>query len=308
MILVWTVALLPLVALASMALRTWVIARKVEQMFPAQGQFAEVPGARMHYLDLGPRDAPVVVLVHGILAQMRHFTYSLADRLAVDHRVILVDRPGWGHSRVTGPRAGIAAQAAMVAALLDRLGVERVLLTGHSMGGALSLALALDHPQRLRGLALIAPYTQPVDEPPAPFRSLLVPPALRRLVAWTLALPIAIRTGQDKSRQVFAPDPVPDDFAIRAGGVLTILPRSFESGAYELRIAKPDMEAIAERYGELGLPVAILYGRGDALLDPALHGGRTAEAIAGARLTLVEGGHMLPIVYPELVEEWLRGL
>lgn len=308
MILVWVVALLPLVALASMTLRTWVIARKVEQMFSAQGQFVDVPGARMHYLDMGPRNAPVVVLVHGILAQMRHFTYALADKLAVDHRVILVDRPGWGHSRVTGPRPGIAAQAAMVAALLDKLGVDQVLLAGHSMGGALSLALALDHPARLRGLALIAPYTRPVDKPPAPFRSLLVPPALRKLVAWTVALPIAIRTGPEKSRQVFAPDPVPADFGIKAGGVLTILPRSFESGAHELRIARADMAAIAARYGELKLPVAILYGREDALLAPALHGGRTAEAIAGARLTLVEGGHMLPIVYPLLVEEWLRSL
>lgn len=304
----WIVLLVLWVVLGSLALWSRSVMRRVEQAVPADGDFAVVPGARLHYRELGPRDAPAIVLVHGILGSMRHFGFALAERLAHDHRVILIDRPGWGYSLILGKRPGIASQACMVAALLDKLGVEKPLLVGHSMGGALSLALALGHPGRVRGLALIAPFTQPVDEVPAPFRNLVVPAVLRPLIAWTVAVPVAVATVPKKVIGIFAPDPVPGDFGTRGGGLLSIRPPSFQMGSFEIGIAKQEMTAIAARYGELQLPVAILYGRGDTLLDPELHGRRTAEEIPGAELTLVEGGHMLPVTQPELVEGWLRGL
>jgi pimeloyl-ACP methyl ester carboxylesterase len=196
----------------------------------------------------------------------------------------------------------------MIAALLDKLEVERPLLVGHSLGGAVSLALAEAHPGRVRGLALIAPYTQPIDTPPAPFRSLMVPAWLRPVIAWTLAVPLAILTGPAKTREVFAPDPVPADFGTRGGGLLAVRPRGFEQGSFELTTARDAAAAIAAGYGAVEVPVAILYGRGDALLDPAMHGERTAAAIAGATVTLIDGGHMLPITWPAETEAWLRGL
>lgn len=304
----WWLAGFGAIGAVGLGLAGWTasVARKVEGLVPVDGSFADVPGARLHYVELGPADAPPLVMIHGILSQLRVFSYALLAPLARDHRVILVDRPGWGYSTATAARLGIAGQAEAIAALLDALKVEQPVLVGHSLGGAVSLALAEAHPGRVRGLALIAPYTQPIDRPPEPFRSLMVPAPLRKLVAWTVALPIALRTAQAKTREVFAPDAVPADFAVKAGGVLTIRPAAHQSASFELAVARPEMAQIAARYGELALPVAILYGRGDNLLDPALHGGRTAEAIAGARLTLIDGGHMLPISHAAETEAWLR--
>lgn len=292
------------------ALVSWsaYVARGVERWVPMDGRLVEVPGARLHVVELGPEGAPAVVMVHGILSQLRVFSHSLAGRLARDHRVILVDRPGWGYSRLAGARLGIAGQADAIAALIDRLGLERPLLVGHSMGGAVSLALALAHPGKVRGLALVAPYTQPIERPPEPLKGLVVPPALRRLIAWTLAVPIAMRMGKAKTAEIFHPDPVPADFAIEGGGALAIRPASFEQGAFEMRAAPPAMQAQAARYGEIALPVAILYGHGDTLLDPQLHGADTARQIPGATCTLIEGGHMLPITHAGQVESWMRGL
>lgn len=284
------------------------VARKVEEAVPPDGSFADVPGARLHFLDLRPEDekGPPIVMVHGLMGQMRNFSHSLAEGLAKDHRVILVDRPGWGYSTLTGPRPGIAAQAGMIAALIEQLGLEKPLLVGHSMGGAVSLALALDHPELVRGLALIAPYTQPVDRPPEVFKGLMVPAGLRGPLAWTVAVPIAMRTGKAKSIEVFSPDPVPADFATKGGGALTVRPASFLQGTFEIGIAKPEMERQALRYGEIRMPVAILYGRQDALLDPALHGTKTAQAIPGATIEMIEGGHMLPVAHAAETEAWLR--
>lgn len=301
------VLLLAIVALvAGLAGWSWLVNRRIEAAVPPDGEFLDVPGARLHYVDRGPRDAPAIVMVHGLLGQLRHFAYALLEPLAKDHRVILVDRPGWGYSTLTGKRPGIAAQAAMIAALLDRLGVEAPVLVGHSMGGAVSLALALDRPERVRGLALVAPYTQPVDEVPPAFAGLAVPAGLRALVGWTLAVPVGVRTGPAKARSVFAPDAVPADFGTRGGGMLSVRPTSFQAGAFEIAVASPEMAQIAARYPGLGVPVAILYGRDENLLDPELHGVRTAAAIPGAALTLVAGGHMLPITHPAETEAWLR--
>lgn len=285
------------------------VGRKAEEMVPAEGAFAAVPGARLHYVDLNPEaEGPAIVMVHGLMGQLRNFSHSLSHRLAADHRVILVDRPGWGHSLLDGPRPGIAAQAGMIAALIEQLGLDRPLLVGHSMGGAVSLALGLDRPELVRGLALIAPLTQVVDTVPPPFKGLLAPPALRPLLAWTVAVPVGLRNGPQTAAAVFAPDPVPADFALAGGGALALRPKSYMAGSFEIQAAPAEMAALVPRYGEMRVPVAILYGRADAVLDPALNGEKTAKEIPGATLELIEGGHMLPVTHAEATEAWLRGV
>jgi pimeloyl-ACP methyl ester carboxylesterase len=283
------------------------VSRRIEKALPAQGAFVEVAGGRIHYREAGPAGAPPVVLIHGILSQMRVWDYGVAEGLAADHRVILVDRPGWGYSKLAGARPGIGMQAAMIAEALGKLGVEKALVVGHSMGGAVSLALAQAHPERVRALALIAPYTQAVAAP-APFRDLVMPGWARPLAAWTLALPLSIRKGPDKTREVFAPEAAPADFGTRGGGLMTVRPAAFQSGSFEMGMANAAIGPVVARYGAMSVPVAILYGRGDNLLDPAINGRRTAEAIPGAVLTVVEGGHMLPVTQAAATEAWIRTL
>ncbi|WP_066798266.1 alpha/beta fold hydrolase [Sphingomonas soli] len=303
---IWVV--LGIVALiAALAGWSFYVNGKIEAAIPAEGATIEAGGVRFHYRDLGPRDAPPVLMIHGVLSNWRIFTYALAPAMARDHRVIVIDRPGWGYSK-SGARLDIAGQADAIAALIDRLELSKPLLVGHSMGGAVSLALGLAHPDKVRGLALIAPLTQPIERPPEPFKGYVVPAFLRAPIAWTLAIPIAMRTGKARTMEVFHPEPVPEDFAVKGGGMLAMRPAGFQSGAFELGMAKGAMDAQAPRYGTLKLPVAILYAHGDTLLDPELHGTDTAAAIPGATVEIVEGGHMLPVTQPGLVEAWLRRL
>ncbi|MET3725013.1 alpha/beta fold hydrolase [Sphingomonas trueperi] len=282
--------------------------RKAEAMVPADGRFVDVDGARLHIVELGPQDAagPAIVMIHGIMAQLRNFSHSLAGRLAKDHRVILVDRPGWGHSRLTGPRPDLARQGRMIAEAIETLGLTRPLVVGHSMGGAVALALATERPEVPGALALIAPLTQIVEQPPAVFRGLMAPLGVRELLAWTIAVPMAVAFGKQGAEAVFAPDPVPADFATAGGGALSARSSAYRMGSFEIRMAQQAMPPLIARYGEIRMPVSILYGRQDALLDPALHGERTAAEIAGGRVTLVDGGHMLPLTHADETEAWLR--
>ena len=144
------------------------VARKAEELVPAEGRFLDVAGARLHYLDVGgaQNGGPAIVMVHGLGGQLRNFSYALVDLLKDDYRVIVVDRPGSGYSTATGAMPGIIGQGAIIADFIQKLGLDRPLLVGHSLGGALSLAVGLDHPHLVRALALIAPLTQPLEQVP----------------------------------------------------------------------------------------------------------------------------------------------
>jgi pimeloyl-ACP methyl ester carboxylesterase len=302
-----TLVLSLLAALALLVLLSWLftvyMARKVEALLPPTGRFVDVPGARLHVREFagGDPDAPALLLVHGLAGQLDHYTFGVTDRLAGHYRVIAVDRAGSGHStRAPGTPADLYTQADMLAALIDELGLERPFVVGHSLGGALSLALALRHPERVRGLALIAPLTHMQEKVPPVFEGLtILSPLWRNFVAWTLATPAQIKNTRATLDQVFGPEPVPHDFATRGGGLLALRPSAFLSASDDLR-ALPDCLPTQEtRYGELNLPVSVLYGKDDRILDWKAHGQALVDKVAGARLELVEGGHMLPLTNPE---------
>jgi pimeloyl-ACP methyl ester carboxylesterase len=303
-------ALLGLLVVSALVLATFTArtARRVEAALPPLGRFVDVEGARMHYLEKGA--GPPLVLIHGLAGQMRHFTYAMVDRLAADHRVIAIDRPGAGHSvRHAGASARLGVQAGSVAALMRALGVERAVLVGHSLGGAASLAVALAHPELVAGLALIAPLTQVEAEPPGVFARLAIAsPLVRRLVSWTLATPLAIRGSARLLQVIFAPEPVPHDFATAGGGLLGLRPGAFFAASSDLVAVNDDLPGMVGRYDTLRLPVGILFGREDRLLRPAMHGERTAALGPHVRLELVDGGHMLPLTQPDRCAAFVRGV
>ena len=112
--------------------------------------------AALHYLDEGPRDAPAVVLIHGFGSQL-HIWDTVTPALE-GFRVIRVDMLGFGDSsRVPGDYTP-DAQADAILSLLDRLGVERAAVVGHSMGTVVAMTLAQRAPARVPRLVLLNPW------------------------------------------------------------------------------------------------------------------------------------------------------
>ncbi len=281
-------------------------ARRVEIAVPPQGRFLDLDGERIHYLDKGA--GPALFLIHGLCGQMGNFTYALIDRLASEFRVVAVDRPGSGYStRPADADASLRAQGRALAKVIRALNLDRPLIVGHSMGGAIALAIALDSPECVSGLALIAPLTQVVKTAPAPFRSLAIrSPLVRRIVAWTLATPLAMLTADRVIKQLFAPEKAPEDFATAGGGLLSVRPRSFYAASSDLLAVNNDFAEMTRRYPSLSIPVGILFGRDDRLLDYRLHWQALKEKIPNLHLEVAEGGHMLPITAPDLVADFIR--
>lgn len=123
----------------------------------SSSQFFELTnGARIHYRDEGLRDGPALLLIHGAMASL-HTWGGWVEALGNSYRVISVDLPGHGLTGPTPPFAeGEDPFLSSVAQLLLHLDVSRVALAGNSMGGGVSWRYALEYPQQVSGLILIA--------------------------------------------------------------------------------------------------------------------------------------------------------
>ena len=282
-------------------------ARRVEAALPPRGKFMQIDGERIHYVDRGGA-GPAIVMIHGLAGNLMHFTYALADELTGDFRVIMVDRPGCGYSeRPDGAPADLTAQAATLAKFMRALGLKQPLVVGHSLGGALSLAIALDHPDCAGALALIAPLTHAPEKVPDVFKGLIIrSPALRKVIAWTLATPLGILRGAAALKVVFGPEPAPSDFPVRAGGLLGLRPKAFCSASSDAVLAEYVLPKYVARYPSLVLPMGMLFARGDQLLDYRAQGEAMKTTYPALDLELMEGGHMLPMTAPDRCAALIR--
>lgn len=285
-------------------------ARKVQSVLPPKGRFVDVPGARLHIREFGePRAGePAILMIHGLAGQLSHYTYGVVGRLAERHRIVVVDRPGSGYStRAPGTSADLSAQAASMAALIRTLGPGQAFVVGHSLGGAVALTLALEHPRQVAGLALLAPLTHMRDDVPPVFKGLAIEsPLLRKLVAWTLAIPVSVKNSAATLEVVFGPEAVPRDFATRGGGLLSLRPSAFLSASADMQALPARLPLVQARYEELRLPVHVLYGKDDRILDWKANGQALVDKVPGAKLELVEGGHMLPVTQAELSARFIE--
>ncbi len=277
---------------------TAVEAARIEAAHRASGRFVQVAGGQLHVLELGaaaPEDQLPIVLVHGASGNLEDLRLALGDRLAANRRVILVDRPGHGWSDRPGgvADASPARQAALIAEALDRIGVERFVLLGHSLGGAVASALALAYPARVAGLVLLAPVTHPWEGGLAWHNAILSTPVIGPIFAHTVALPLAVLLLDRGVASVFAPQSTPSDYVRRAAIRLLLRPAELVANAQDIAALKGFVTAQAPRYGEIGAPTVILTGSADITVSPHIHARAVAAAVPHARLIVLAGvGHM----------------
>jgi pimeloyl-ACP methyl ester carboxylesterase len=278
--------------------------RRIEVAHPPAGRFVEVDGGRLHVLELGqegraggggPDPLWPIVLVHGASGNLGDLRLSLGDRLAQTRRVILVDRPGHGWSDRPGGAqdASPARQAALIAQALDRMGVERFVLLGHSLGGAVATAFALAYPDRLAGLVLLAPVTHPWSGGLSWYNALLTRPVAGLLFAHALALPVGELLLERGAVSVFAPQAIPPDYLHRAGIRLLLRPSEFIANAEDIAILKGFVTAQVPHYRDIAVPTVVLTGDADKTVSPQRHARAIAAALPHGKLVVLPGiGHM----------------
>jgi pimeloyl-ACP methyl ester carboxylesterase len=282
--------------------------KKAEDLLPPVGTFAQLGATRLHYTDQG--QGPVIVMIHGLAGNLQNFTYGVATPLADNYRVICVDRPACGYSkRNAGADASLEAQADTIVSLLDHLQIDSAVFVGHSLGGAISLAAAQRHPKKVRALALIAPLTHLPEVTSPAFKALdVASPWLRSFLGWTFAIPGTIYRMSLSLKIIFGPEKAPADFAIRGGGILALKPQTFISASTDLQNVRWSMPNIEGAYTSMKTPVHVLFAKEDRILDCKLNGEDLPSRIPGAQITLVSGGHMLPVTQAALCVQFIEGV
>ncbi|MEM7660847.1 MAG: alpha/beta hydrolase [Pseudomonadota bacterium] len=247
---------------------------------------------KLHYRDEGNTDGPTLVLVHGFSASL-HTWEPWVDLLGEKYRIVSLDLPGHGLTRTPDlEKMHIGHFANVVEELTRELGLETFTLVGNSMGGATAWQYALEYPERLDGLVLVAAsgWRQNSDDrkPPLVFRLLANPVArsiLRDLDTTRLA-----RDGMENSfvDQSFVTDDMVNRYVAlsRAPG--------HRDAIIELSSGRNGrIEATDERLAPLAnIPTLILQGDSDNLV-PAGNAELFHGAIDGSELKIyTDVGHL----------------
>jgi pimeloyl-ACP methyl ester carboxylesterase len=269
----------------------------IEWAHPPHGRFVEIGGVRQHVVEIGraASDAPPIVLIHGAGCNLEDMRLALGDRLAGRHRVVLIDRAGLGWSKRSGRRGNSPAyQAAILREVLDRLGVGRAVIVGHSWGGALAAAFALDHPSRVAGLALLAPPLYPFPRRVTWLYEIFAMPVFGWLYAHSLALPLGAPFVGLAMASAFLPQLSPRGYIKRTGVLLLLRPATFLANARDVAALKSNLKAQAARYHTIAAPTLIMTGDRDLIVPPKDHAIACAAAVPNAKLVVLPGiGHML---------------
>lgn len=250
-------------------------------------------GVNVHYRDQGRADGPPLVLVHGFAANLDTWEPWVA-RLGDTYRVVSLDLPAHGLT-VTPPGyvMSTAGQVEVIDQLTRKLDLPSFVLAGNSMGGGASWNFALSHPDRLRGLILVAsvgprpPEVEgepPREGPPAVFRVMANPvgrAALRSLNPRPLAEPGLKRAYIDESLVTPALVDRYVDLALAPGRREMIL-----AGRQGRPTNSPDAVK------GISTPALVMHGEKDVVVPPGV-GRRLAELIPGARLVIYpDAGHV----------------
>jgi pimeloyl-ACP methyl ester carboxylesterase len=292
-------------ALAVLALATQAGVFLTQRAHPAQGRMVEVAGGALHILDLGPRDAagPPIVMLHGASSNLEVMRQPVGERLARKHRVILIDRPGHGwSSRARLEDSTPDIQARMVAEALAGLGIARAIFVVHSWAGALGARLALDYPQSVAGLVMLAPVAYPWPGGVGRYNRLIATPVIGPLFAYTVTLPLGLLLADAGARGVFLPQTMPDGFVRNTATPLLLRPREFIANARDLVTLKAAVAEQAPRYSEIKAPVTIITGEADKTVSTDRHSRPFAAAAPNVKLVVLPGvGHMIQQAVPDLV-------
>jgi pimeloyl-ACP methyl ester carboxylesterase len=276
--------------------------RRVNAHWPPFGRFIDVEGARLHVVEAGAEDAPRLVLLHGASANLRELWNPLAPALTADHRVIAIDRPGYGHSTRGRGAEKLAVQARMIAAVLDAAGGGPAMFVAHSLAAAIVLRLALDRPDLVKGMVLIAPATHPYPGNNAWWARLSAAPLIGDLFCWLLIPWLGPSVGKGGVANNFKPGATPEGYYEDAGVGLIFRPRAFKASAKDVVATKRAFAAQAPSYPEIMAPAIIITGERDNVVSPKIHARALAADLPASELVTAPGaGHMPHRIRPDLV-------
>jgi aminoacrylate hydrolase len=241
--------------------------------------------AELYYEDTG-RGEPVL-LVPGLSGRGSFWAGQVAE-LARDFRVVVHDHRGTGRSTHSRIRYSVEQMAGDVLKLMDALGIESAHVVGHSTGGAIGQALALDHPRRLRSLVLSATWAGP-------------DPYFQRLFESRKG--VLLSQGVEPYLRASALFMSPPAWVSANDALLTEQHKAALAEAAPVEVTASRIDAILRhdrraRLDEIHVPTLVIVAQDD-IITPRFYSDELASRVPGAKLVVLEtGGHAAPTICP----------
>ncbi|UVK42204.1 alpha/beta hydrolase [Mesorhizobium sp. AR07] len=279
----------------------------IERRNPPIGEFADINGARIHYVHVpapANADLPPIVFIHGASANLRDQMLPLRPRLEGRAEMLFFDRPGFGWSgRGPGNNETPSAQANTIAALMDRLGMKKAVIVGHSFGGAVTTAFGREHSDKTLGLVFLSPASHPWPGGATSwYYDATTIPVLGWLFSETLTYPAGTLQMADATTCVFSPNKAPDNYLSMASIRLVLRPSAFRANATDVAGLYRYALGAAPHYNEIEAPTVVISGDRDKVVYAHIHSVGLVRDIAGAELVWVHNlGHKPDWIAPDLV-------
>jgi len=266
---------------------------------PAE-HFINIENTRVRYVESGT--GPVVVLIHGNAGSVDDFDFKSFGLLCGGHRVIAVDRPGHGKSeRPSDADAKLQFQTRLLHETLSHLGVTRPVLVGHSWGGSLALAYAVEYPLELSAIVLLAPAAYSDGGPDEFMRAVIKTPIVGDVSLTVGRTILGEHLLKKELQKAFYPDSVPEEYLRQASSswLRHKQVRAILEDEYSL---DKDLEKVSRHYSEISIPVVIVTGDHDKVVSAKHNAYRLKTTILHSRLIeLKNTGHQVPQTHPESI-------
>ncbi|WP_370338025.1 alpha/beta fold hydrolase [Parvularcula marina] len=286
--------------------------RRVTRAKPPAGEMIKTSRGMMHVIRRGGSGEAAktpIVLIHGSTTNALDMEMDMASRLEAERDVFIPDRPGHGFSDRSEDGWRLDVQAAQIHEALREAGIEKPIVLGQSYGGAVALRYALDYPQDISGLVLVAAVTHPWPGGVSWYNRVGINPLYGWLFRRTF-IALYGRYGSPRGvARALRGSKNANRYFTRTRVPLTFRPRHFLYNNEDIVRLYEQLFAMADRYDELDLPIEAVAGTHDMTVMTSIHARSLDSQIGGLNLEVIDGGgHALHHTHPDEVMEAIHRL
>lgn len=289
---------------AAFGFTAWQSAR-IERRFPNTGTLTDIGGYRLNALQVpagANADLPPIVFIHGASGNLRDQETAFLGPLKGRAELLFVDRPGHGYSERGGPQNDVpGGQAGAIATLMEKRGIDKAIIVGHSFGGAIAASFALMHPQKVIGTVFLAAATHPWPGGIDWHYRLTSTPLLGWLFSQLLVMPAGMLLLDAGTRSVFAPNARREAYSQDGATALVLRPQNFRDNASDVANLLAYVERVSPRYSEIKTPAVIITGDSDPVVLANIHSTGLKRDLEHSELVWLKGvGHKPDYVATDL--------
>jgi pimeloyl-ACP methyl ester carboxylesterase len=175
---------------------------------------------------------------------------------------------------------------------MELKGIDRAIIVGHSLGGAIAASFAVFHPEKTAGLLFLAPATHPWPGGVDWYYNLAAMPCVGWLFTRTLSLPAGMAMMDGATNAVFSPNQRRDRYVEEGAPALVLRPENFRNNAIDVAGLNSYVTRISPRYREIIAPTVVVTGDSDPIVLQEIHSQGLARDIAGSELVMIRDlGH-----------------